>query len=230
VRSAACSAPDTQRLQLSFIEDFTMKLYYSPGACSLSPHIALLEAGVPFTAVKTSTKTHKLDDGTDFYSINAKGYVPVLELDSGDRLTEGPAIVQYIADRNPGSALAPAAGTLERYRLQEWLNFITSELHKQYGPMFDPATPAEYKAMLIAKIGKRYDWLAEQLQGKDYLMGKQFTVADAYLFTVMRWSHFVGIDLAKWPLLAAYVARVTARPKVQQALLAEGLVKHAATA
>lgn len=207
-----------------------MKLYFSPGACSLSPHIALLEAGLAFTPVKTSTKTHKLDDGTDFYSINEKGYVPVLELDSGDRLTEGPAIVQYIADRNPASGLAPAAGTLERYRLQEWLNFITSELHKQYGPMFDPATPAEYKSMLIAKIGKRYDWLAEQLKGKDYLMGKQFTVADAYLFTVMRWSHFVGIDLAKWPVLTAYVARVAARPKVHQALVAEGLVKQAATA
>ena len=207
-----------------------MKLYYSPGACSLSPHIALLEAGLPFTAVKTSTKTHKLDDGTDFYGINAKGYVPVLELDNGERLTEGPAIVQYIADRNPGSALAPPAGTMERYRLQEWLNFITSEVHKQYGPMFDPATPAEYKTMLIAKIGKRFDWLVGQLQGKDYLMGKQFTVADAYLFTVMRWSQFVGIDLAKWPVLDAYVARVAARPKVHEALLAEGLVKHVATA
>ncbi|MEO8740386.1 MAG: glutathione transferase GstA [Casimicrobiaceae bacterium] len=207
-----------------------MKLYFSPGACSLSPHIALLEAGLAFTPVKTSTKTHKLDDGTDFYSINEKGYVPVLELDSGERLTEGPAIVQYIADRSPGSGLAPAAGTLERYRLQEWLNFITSELHKQYGPLFDPATPAEYKSTQIAKIGKRYDWLAEQLKGKDYLMGKQFTVADAYLFTVMRWSQLVGIDLAKWPVLTAYLERVAARPKVQQALVAEGLVKQAATA
>ena len=204
-----------------------MKLYYSPGACSLSPHIALLEAGLPYTPVKTSTKTHQLDDGTDFYSINAKGYVPVLELDNGERLTEGPAIVQYIADRNPGSGLAPANGTLERYRLQEWLNFITSELHKQYGPMFDPSTPAEYKPMLIAKIGKRFDWLVEQMKGKDYLMGKQFTVADAYLYTILRWSQFVGIDLAKWPVLLAYEARVAARPKVQEALAAEGLVKKA---
>jgi glutathione S-transferase len=207
-----------------------MKLYYSPGACSLSPHIALLEAGLAFTPVKASTKTHKLDDGTDFFAINAKGYVPVLELDSGERLTEGPAIVQYIADRNPGSGLAPAAGTMERYRLQEWLNFITSELHKQYGPMFVPTTPVEYKTSLIEKIGKRYDWLSEQLKGKDYLMGKQFTVADGYLYTVMRWSPFVGIDLAKWPVLAAYEARVAARPKVQEAMIAEGLVKHAVTA
>jgi glutathione S-transferase len=207
-----------------------MKLYYSPGACSLSPHIALLEAGLAFTAVKASTKTHKLDDGTDFHTINQKGYVPVLELDNGERLTEGPAIVQYIADQSPGSGLAPAAGTMERYRLQEWLNFITSELHKQYGPMFVPTTPAEYKASLIEKIGKRYDWLSEQLKGKDYLMGKQFTVADGYLYTVMRWSPFIGIDLAKWPVLAAYEARVAARPKVQEAMAAEGLLKHAVSA
>ena len=207
-----------------------MKLYYSPGACSLSPHIALLEAGLPFTAVKMSTKKHELEDGTDFYGINAKGYVPVLELDNGERLTEGPAIVQYIADRNPGSGLAPANGTVERYRLQEWLNFITSELHKQYGPMFDPSTPAEYKPMLIAKISKRFDWLVEQMKGKDYLMGKQFTVADAYLYTILRWSQFVGIDLAKWPVLLAYEARVAARPKVQEALAAEGLVKKAVAA
>ena len=207
-----------------------MKLYYSPGACSLSPHIALLEAGLAFTAVKASTKTHKLDDGTDFYTINQKGYVPVLELDNGERLTEGPAIVQYIADQSPGSGLAPAAGTMERYRLQEWLNFITSELHKQYGPMFVPTTPAEYKEILKEKLGKRFDWLSGELKGKDYLMGKQFTVADGYLYTVMRWSPFVGIDLAKWPVLAAYEARVAARPKVQEAMAAEGLLKHAVTA
>jgi len=207
-----------------------MKLYYSPGACSLSPHIALLEAGVPFIAVKASTKTHLLDNGTDFYTINPKGYVPVLELDSGERLTEGPAIVQYIADRNPGSGLAPAAGSMERYRLQEWLNFITSEIHKQFSPLFAANTPAEYKAIQIEKLGKRFDWLSEQLEGKDYLMGKQFTVADAYLFTVVRWSQFVGIDLTRWPVLAAYQTRVAARPKVQEALLAEGLVKHVVAA
>ena len=207
-----------------------MKLYYSPGACSLSPHIAFREAGVPVTLVKASTKTHELDDGTDYYTINPKGYVPLLELDNGERLSEGPAIVQYLADQNPASGLAPAAGTMARYRLQEWLNFITSEIHKQFGPMFVQNTPAEYKEILKDKLGKRFDWLSEQLEGKDYLMGKQFTVADAYLFTVLRWSGFVGIDLVKWPVLAAYVARVAARPKVQEALAAEGLVKAAAKA
>lgn len=207
-----------------------MKLYYSPGACSLSPHITLREAGLPVTLVKASTKTHKLDDGTDFYTLNPKGYVPLLELDNGEFLTEGPAIVQYLADQNPGSNLAPAAGTLPRYRLQEWLNFITSELHKQFGPMFSPDTPAEYKAMLKDKISKRFDWLAERLKGKDYLMGSQFTVADAYLYTILRWTDFVGIDLVKWPVLAAYKTRVEARPKVREALLAEGLVKAPATA
>jgi glutathione S-transferase len=207
-----------------------MKLYYSPGACSLSPHIAFREAGLPVTLVKASTKTHQLDDGTDYYAINPKGYVPLLELDNGERLSEGPAIVQYLADQNPASGLAPAAGTMARYRLQEWLNFITSEIHKQFGPMFVQNTPAEYKEILKDKLGKRFDWLSEQLGGKDYLMGKQFTVADAYLFTVLRWSGFVGIDLAKWPVLEAYVARVTARPRVQEALAAEGLVKPAAKA
>jgi glutathione S-transferase len=212
------------------VEENCMKLYYSPGACSLSPHIAFREAGLPVTLVKTSTKTHQLDDGTDFYSINPRGYVPLLELDNGELLSEGPAIVQYLADKNPASGLAPAAGTLARYRLQEWLNFITSEIHKQFGPMFAPDTPAEYKAILKEKLGKRFDWLSGELKGKDYLMGTQFTVADGYLFTVLRWSGFVGIDLAKWPVLAAYVDRITARPKVQEALAAEGLLKHAAKA
>jgi glutathione S-transferase len=203
-----------------------MKLYYSPGACSLSPHIAFREAGLPVTLVKANTKTHQLDDGTDFYSINTRGYVPVLELDDGVRLTEGPAIVQYLADRSPASGLAPAAGTIERYRLQEWLNFITSELHKQFSPLFAANTPAEYKEILKEKIAKRFDWLSGELKGKDYLMGKQFTVADGYLYTILRWTNFVGIDLAKWPVLTAYDARVAARPKVQEALIAEGLVKQ----
>jgi len=203
-----------------------MKLYYSPGACSLSPHIAFREAGLPVTLVKASTKTHQLDDGTDFYTINPRGYVPVLELDDGERLTEGPVIVQYLADRNPASGLAPAAGTIERYRLQEWLNFITSELHKQFSPLFAANTPAEYREILKEKIGKRLDWLSGELKGKDYLMGKQFTVADGYLYTILRWTGFVSIDLAKWPVLAAYEARVAARPKVQEALIAEGLVKQ----
>jgi glutathione S-transferase len=203
-----------------------MKLFYSPGACSLSPHITLLEAGLPATLVKVDTKTHKLASGEDFYAVNAKGYVPVLELDDGRRLTEGPAIVQFLADRSPATQLAPAAGTFERYRLQEWLNFITSELHKQFGPFFAPNTPAEYKPILRTKLSQRFEWLDGQLNGGDYLMGKQFTVADAYLYTILRWSSFVGIDLAQWPAVAAYKARVEARPHVREALIAEGLIKE----
>ena len=207
-----------------------MKLYYSPGACSLSPHITLLEAGLPATLVKVDTKTHKLASGEDFYAINAKGYVPVLELDDGRRLTEGPAIVQYLADRNPASRLAPGADRFERYRLQEWLNFITSELHKQFGPFFAATTPVEYKPILRETLSLRLDWLAGQLDGRDYLMGSQFTVADAYLYTILRWSPFVGIELAKWPVVAAYKARVEARPHVREALLAEGLIREPAVA
>jgi glutathione S-transferase len=207
-----------------------MKLYYSPGACSLSPHITLLEAGLPATLVKVDTKTHTLASGDDFYAINGKGYVPVLELDDGRRLTEGPAIIQYLADLKPELRLVPAAGSFERYRLQEWLNFITSELHKQYSPFFAPTTPAEYKPILRDKLRLRLEWLASQLGGNDYLMGSQFTVADAYLYTILRWSPFVDIDLAKWPVVAAYKARVEARPHVRAALLAEGLIKEPAKA
>jgi glutathione S-transferase len=203
-----------------------MKLFYAPGACSLSPHIALLEAGLEATLVKVDTKAHKTEGGGDYYAVNPKGYVPLLELDDGDRLTEGPAIVQYIADRNPKSKLAPAAGTMERYHLQEWLNFITAELHKQFSPLFQATTPAEYKETLKEKIGKRFDWVAEQLKGKDYLMGGTFTVADAYLFTMLTWTKHVGIDLARWPVLTAYQARVAARPKVHEAMIAEGLIKQ----
>jgi glutathione S-transferase len=203
-----------------------MKLYYSPGACSLSPHIVMLEAGLDATLIKVDTKTHKTQDGGDFYALNPKGYVPLLELDDGQRLSEGPVIVQYIADRKPASRLAPAAGTMERYRLQEWLNFITSELHKQFGPLFQATTPAEYKETLKEKISKRFDWVSSELEGKDYLMGSTFTVADAYFFTMLHWTKFVGIDLARWPVLVAYQARVAARPKVREALLAEGLIKH----
>ncbi len=203
-----------------------MKLYYSPGACSLSPHIALLEGGIKATLVKVDTKTHKTEDGTDFYTINPKGYVPLLELDDGQRLSEGPVIVQYIADLNPASNLAPAAGTMQRYRLQEWLNFISTELHKQFSPMFQATTPAEYKEILKEKIGRRFDGVSALLEGKDYLMGSTFTVADGYLFTILHWTRHVGIDLARWPILKAYQARVAARPKVREALLIEGLIKR----
>ncbi len=200
-----------------------MKLYYAQGACSLSPHIALREAGMNVDLVKVDTKSKAMTGGGDYWQVNSKGYVPTLELDDGQRLTEGPAIVQYIADKAPAAKLAPANGTMDRYRLQEWLNFITTELHKQFGPMFNPATPAEMKEQLKTKIAGRFDWLEKQMQGKDYVMGSQFTVADGYLFTVLRWSGFVGIDLAKWPTLTSYVARVNARPGVQAALKAEGL-------
>ena len=201
------------------------KLYYSPGACSLSPHIALREAGLPFQLVLASTKTHKLPDGTDYYGINPKGYVPLLELDDGQRLSEGPAIVQYIADQAPASKLAPAFGTMERYRLMEWLNFITSELHKGFSPLFNPTMPEEAKALARAKLVERLTWVDSQLAGKSYLMGDGFTVADGYLFTVAGWGQHVGVDIKPLANLSAHMARVAARPAVQEAMKAEGLLK-----
>jgi glutathione S-transferase len=203
------------------------KLYYSPGACSLSPHIVLREAGLPFQLVMASTKTHQLADGTDYYGIHPKGYVPLLELDDGQRLGEGPAIVQYIADQVPASNLAPAAGTMARYRLQEWLNFITSELHKYYTPLFTPPMPEEAKAMFRSKLAQRYAWVDSQLAGRDFLLGQHFTGADAYLFTVTRWAGYANVDIAGLANLAAFMARVAARPAVQEALKAEGLLKPA---
>ncbi len=202
-----------------------MKLFFSPGACSLSPHIALLEAGLPVELVKVDLKTKQMADGGDFTAINPKGYVPTVQLDSGEVLTEGPAIVQYIADQKPESGLAPANGTMARYRLQEWLTFINSELHKTFGALFNPTAPAETKDAAKALLAKRFEYVVSQLQGKDYLTGSQFTVADGYLFTVINWSQWVGIDLAQWPVLAAFHARVAARPAVQAALCAEGLLK-----
>lgn len=202
-----------------------MKLYYSPGACSLSPHIALREAGLSFDLALASTKTKKLADGSDFLAINPKGQVPALQLDGGEVLTEGPAIVQYIADQAPASGLAPAAGTLARYRLMEWLNFITSELHKSFSPLFTPGTSDDAKAAAKARLMDRLGWVDTQLAGKDYLMGKQFTVADGYLFTVTNWTNFVGMDISGLTNLAAFMGRVAARPKVQEALKAEGLLK-----
>jgi glutathione S-transferase len=202
-----------------------MKLYYSPGACSLSPHITLIESGLKFQPVMTSTKTHKLQDGTDYYTINPKGYVPLLELDNGERLAEGPAIVQYIADQVPAKKLAPANGTMARSRLQEWLTFIGTELHKGYSPLFNPATPEDYKTMVKAKLADRYKWVDSQLEGKDYLLGSDFSVADPYLFTVTSWAQHVGVDLAPFKNVAAFMKRMTARPAVQEAMKAEGLLK-----
>ncbi len=201
-----------------------MKLYYSTGACSLSPHIALHEAGLAFEAVLASTKTHQLPDGTDFYTINPLGYVPVLELDNGERLREGPAIVQYIADQVPDKKLAPANGTLARYRLQEWLSFIGTELHKGHSPLFAPGTPEDYKPVLRQRLLSRFGWVNAQLADKDYLLG-DFSVADAYLYTVSRWGQFVGVDTSGLPHLMAFKQRMEARPGVQAALRAEGLLK-----
>ncbi|WP_343629453.1 glutathione transferase GstA [Roseateles sp.] len=202
-----------------------MKLYYSPGACSLSPHIVLREAGLAFEPVLASTKTHKLQDGTDYYGINPKGYVPLLELDDGQRLSEGPAIVQYIADQAPDKQLAPANGTMARYRLQEWLNFITTELHKTFSPLFNPAISEDAKGVFRSKLHDRFKWIDSQLEGKQYLMGEGFSVADAYLFTVSNWGQHVGVDVSGYPNLVAYRARVAARPAVKEAMKAEGLLK-----
>ena len=202
-----------------------MKLYYSPGACSLSPHIALHEAGLAFQPVLASTKTHKLQDGTDYYGINALGYVPLLELDDGTLLREGPAIVQYIADLAPNKNLAPANGTLQRYRLQEWLTFIGTEVHKTFSPLFRADTPDEYKTICREKLLSRLKWVDSQLEGKDYLMGEHFSVADGYLFTVTNWTKPTGVDISSLARLVAYRARVAARPAVQAAMKAEGLGK-----
>lgn len=203
-----------------------MKLYYSPGACSLSPHIVLREAGLPFTPLKVDMKTKEIEGGGNFTAINGKGYVPALELDDGSLLTEGPAIVQYLADRAPGSELAPPNGSLPRYKLQEWLNFITSELHKQFSPLFDASAPEDVKTKQRDKLAGRFDWLVEQLGSGEYLMGRQFSIADAYLFTVLNWCPWTGIDLARWPALQQYQQRISARPKVREALVAEGLLRH----
>lgn len=202
-----------------------MKLYYSPGTCSLSPHIVLIESGLPFETVLASTKTHKLADGTDYYGINPKGYVPLLELDNGERLTEGPAILQYVADRVPEKNLAPANGTMARYRVQEWLNFITSELHKGIGGMFNPAMPEEFKVVVRERALGRLKWVDEQLEGKSYLMGDAFSLPDAYLFIVTHWTKYVGIDISGLKNLGGFMARMTARPAVQQAMKAEGMIK-----
>jgi len=202
-----------------------MKLYYSPGTCSLSPHIVLREAGLAFEAVKAPTKTHQLDDGTDYYTINPLGYVPMLELDDGTRLREGPAITQYLADLAPTKNLAPANGTLPRYRLQEWLTFIGTELHQKFSPLFNPALGDDAKKVFRDRLASRFAWLNGELEGKQYLLGQNFSVADAYLFTVTRWAKPLNIDLSPYPHLVAYTERVGARPAVQEALKAEGLLK-----
>jgi glutathione S-transferase len=204
-----------------------MKLYYSSGACSLSPHIVLREAGLPFDLIKVDTKSKKTEQGEDFTAINAKGYVPVLELDNGERLTEGPAIVQYLADQVPQKKLAPPNGTIERARLQEWLNYITSELHKGFGPLFVPGTPEDFKPTIKEKLKQRLTFVDQALakSKQPYLLGNDFSVADAYLFTVSNWAGFVGLDIKDLGRLGEHQSRVRERPAVAAALRAEGLGK-----
>jgi glutathione S-transferase len=200
-----------------------MKLYFSPGACSLAPHIALREAGIEFEAVKTNTREKTTADGSDFLKVNPKGYVPALLLDDGAVLTEGPAILQYIGDRNPGTGVVPACRTMERYRVQEWLNFTATEIHKGFGPLIRPGVPEDFKAASRQRLEGRLSYVADQLIGRDFLVGRQFTVADAYLYVVLGWTRAGGIERERWPVLQAYHAAINARPAVQAARAAEGL-------
>lgn len=202
-----------------------MKLYYSPGACSLASHVALREAGVTFDAVKVEGRGQKTAGGEDYAMVTAKGYVPALRLDDGSVLTEGTAILPYIADLKPATGLAPPAGTLPRYRLHEWLGYINSELHKNFSPFFAPGTTDEQKSAAKANLARRFDYAQVELGDKNFLMGDTFTVADAYLFTVLGWCNYVGIDMGQWSKLKAFHGRVAARPAVQAAMKAEGLIK-----
>src|ERR1700723_685975 len=200
-----------------------MKLYYAPGACSLSPHIALLEAGLPYDLVKVDLRAKKLENGDDYLKVNPKGQVPALALDSGELVTEGPVIVQMIADKVPAKNLAPARDSAERYKLQEWLTYINGELHKNIGPLFNPALSDEAKAVFKDRAMGKFKYLDSQLAGRDYLMGKQFTVADGYLFVMLNWAERMKFDLSGLNNLMAYKARVAARPRVEEALVKEGL-------
>jgi len=204
-----------------------MKLYYSPGACSLSPHIALLEAGLPYELIKVDLRAKKLENGDDFLQVNPKGQVPTLALDSGEIVTEGPVIVQMIADQAAARNLAPARDSTDRYRLLEWLNFITAELHKNFGPMFSPVLADDAKAFFKDRVMGKFKYVDSQLAGNDYLMGKNFSVADGYLFTMLSWADRMKFDLSAMPNLVAYRDRVAARPKVKEALTKEGLLKAA---
>jgi glutathione S-transferase len=204
-----------------------MKLYYSPGACSLSPHIVLAESGLPFELDKVDFSSMRSERGADFSKVNPKGYVPVIQLDDGEMLTEGSAIVQYIADHAPKKKLAPPAGTMARYRLQEWLNFIATELHKGFSPLFNQNLSENMRARTIERLNSRLEFAAKRLEGSNYLMGDDFTVADAYLFTILRWASGVNIDLSRLPVLVKYQERIAERPAVQRALEEEGLLEMA---
>jgi len=202
-----------------------MKLYYVPGVCSLASHIALREAGLDFELDKMDRETRRTASGENYLEANPKGSVPALRLDNGEVLTEGAVILQYIADQGPSSGLAPAVGTMQRYRLAEWLNYIATEVHKQYSPLFNPKLPPEWRENQLNLLAKRFDYLTQRLGNRPYLMGERFTVADAYLFVVLGWSARLKVDLGPWPLLKDYLTRITARPAVQAALKAEGLAK-----
>ena len=202
-----------------------MKLYYSPGACSLAVHIVLRETNTPFDLVRVDLKAKRTETGEDYLKINPKGYVPALRLDDGDTLTEAGVILQYLADLRPESGLAPRFGTSERYHLMEWLSFVSSELHKTLGALFNPKVTPEWRAAIVERFGMRSDYLATKLDGQHYLTGDKFTIADAYLFVVLGWTNLHKIDMAKWPALTNFMGRVAARPAVQQAMKAEGLVK-----
>jgi glutathione S-transferase len=204
-----------------------MKLFYSPGACSLSPHIVLLEAGLPFDLEKVDLRAKKLENGEDYLKLNPKGQVPALVLDGGELVTEGPVIVQMIADKVPARKLAPGRDSAERYKLQEWLNYITAEVHKNFGPIFSPMLADDAKTFFKDRVMGKFKYLDGKLAGHDYLMGQEFTVADAYLFVMLTWAERMKFDLSGMPNLVAYKARVAARPKVQEALAREGLAKAA---
>jgi glutathione S-transferase len=201
-----------------------MKLYFSPGACSLSPHIILQETGLPFTIEKVDLRAKQTASGADYLGINPKGYVPALETDDGVLLTEGPAIVQYLADQVPEKQLAPAPGSIERYQLMSWLNFIGTEIHKNYSPLFNPAGSDESKDNARQNLAKRYAYVERMLEGREYLVGTRFSVADGYLFVVTNWSGMLKLDMSAFPNIAAFQKRIAARPAVQQAMKAEGLI------
>lgn len=200
-----------------------MKLFYMPGACSLAPHILARELGLPVELEKVDTKAQKTEAGTDYRTVNPKGYVPALRLDDGQVLTEVPVVLQYLADRKPEAGLVPPPGTPERYRAMEWLSYVTSEMHKTVGSLFDKTMPAEWRDRTKARIGERLDFLAKELSSRSYLAGERFTAPDAYLFVVLSWSRWVDLDLSRWPALQQYLARIAARPAVQTALKEEGL-------
>jgi glutathione S-transferase len=200
-----------------------MKLYYSPGACSLSPHIIACEAEIPIELIKVDLESKRTETGEDFRLLNPNGYVPLLILDDGNRLTEGPAIVQYLADLAPGKKLIPPAGSFERYQLQQWLNFISTEIHKSFSPLFNPVAPEAAKQLAIDILMTRLDTVADLLSSQPFLLGDNFSAADAYLFVTLSWGQYVNLDISRWPSLARYVDKISERPAVQKAMKEEGL-------